>query len=96
MITNEPCMYIFVLDRGFVVVGEAVVSTDYAFTWHVKSGCTVRRWGTTNGLAQLKDGPTNETITDGVCERYIPFRSEIERLVVSEKGAKAWKKRLSS
>lgn len=83
---------LFVLDRGFVVVGRASLYPDLAFTWRLDPGRTVRRWGTTQGLAQLKDGPTGDTMLDAPAARLVPFRSIIEILEVSEE---AWAPHLS-
>ena len=85
---------IFVLDRGFVVAGEAEVSKEFALHWKV-TGKTIRIWGTTEGLAELKDGPLKETKLDTVTERFIPFRSVIEMLVPTKKGVARWKEALS-
>ena len=77
-------IFIFVLDRGFVVVGRAELSTELVFTWHLTPGRTVRRWGTTRGLAELVNGPTANTVLDDPAERFIPFRSVIEIIKVEE------------
>lgn len=87
--------FIFVCDRGFVIVGEAELRQDIAFFWHLKRSCTIRTWGTTKGLAELKNGPTNSTVTDEICERSLPFRSVIDVIHLTEKGVKEWKKLLS-
>ena len=89
-------VFIFVLDRGFVVAGEAEIDSKLAFHWHMERSVTIRRWGTTNGLAELKDGPLRETVLDPVVERHTPFRSVLDIIVPSEKGIAAWKKALSS
>lgn len=79
----EGRVFLFVLDRGFVVVGRSAIDTELAFHWRVR-GRTVRRWGTTDGLSQLCGGPTGETILDPVCWRRVPFRSVIEIIEVEE------------
>ena len=82
---------IFVLDRGFVVVGDARPHPSRAFYWHLQAGVTVRRWGTTEGLAQLQHGPAGETMLDQVCERCVPERSIIEVLIPTAEGAEKWR-----
>lgn len=86
--------FIFVLDRGFVVVGEAELHTDLALSWHLSRSVTVRVWGTTEGLAELKDGPLPGTKLDRICERSVPFRSVIDIIHLTEKGRAAWQARL--
>ena len=88
-------VFLFVLDRGFVVIGEAEVSDKLAFHWHMPRSRTVRVWGTSKGLAELRDGPTGKTVLDPVVERHTPFRSVIDILVPTEKGVRAWTKALS-
>ncbi len=91
---NEPEIMILVLDRGFVTVGKASISTKQAFTWHVEDARAIRRWGTTVGLAELKDGPRPETVLDTPSTEQIPFRSVIKIIEVTEKGQKNWEKNL--
>lgn len=75
---DEDEVLLFVLDRGFVVIGIASIYDKMVFTWRLTPGRTVRRWGTTNGLAELQDGPLENTILDPPTNRRIPFRSIIE------------------
>lgn len=88
-------IFIFVLDRGFVIAAEAEVSKELAFHWHFKRSKTIRRWGTSKGIAELKDGPTKDTILDATAERFVSFRAVIDIIKVTEKGATAWTKVLS-
>lgn len=84
---------IFVLDRGFVVVGVAHLDPDLAFHWLLKPGRTVRIWGTTEGVAELCGGPIRgKTILDKAAIRHIPFRAVIDILEADEKK---WKHHLS-
>lgn len=87
--------FIFVCDRGHVFIGEAEIHPHLALSWHLKRSRTIRTWGTANGLAELKNGPTGSTVLDEVCERSLPFRSVIDIIHLTEKGIKAWKKSLS-
>lgn len=84
-------IFIFVLDRGFVVVGDARPSSEIAGHWYMARSVTVRRWGTSKGLAELQDGPTSETQLDDVCMRTTPFRSVLDVIHVTPKGAQRWK-----
>jgi len=85
--------FIFVLDRGFVLVGRAEIDPDLAFHWKLSPGRTVRRWGTTQGLTQLQDGPLANTVLDLPAVRHVPFRAVLEIIEVSEEK---WKKHLSA
>lgn len=88
-------IFIFVCDRGFVHVGEAEMSKELALSWHLPRSRTIRVWGTSQGLSELKDGPTEKTVLDTVCERHIPFRAVLDIIHLTEKGKKAWTKSLS-
>jgi hypothetical protein len=86
--------FIFVCDRGFVVVGESELHESLALCWHLPVSRTIRQWGTTEGLAELKDGPKSGTVLDAVCERTLPFRSIIDIIHLTPKGLKQWNKSL--
>jgi hypothetical protein len=81
---TDPRTLLFVLDRGFVVVGRARLDPYLAFAWLLEPGRTVRRWGTSKGLAELVGGPTRETVLDPPAVRHVPFRAVIEIIEVSE------------
>lgn len=61
--------YLFVLDRGFVLVGRPRPQTpgnyeDYLF-FTLDDCAVVRRWGTTKGIGQLAaEGPLSATVLD--------------------------------
>lgn len=57
-------MNIYVMERGFVLVGRPTESRDALFI--VLKDCgVVRRWGTTKGLGELATkGPQRETVID--------------------------------
>lgn len=80
-------VYILVLDRGFVVVGTIEPHPTLVYHWLCR-GRTVRRWGTTDGLAQLCNGPQPDTVLDPICTRSIPWRSVIE---MQHAEVKPWK-----
>ena len=53
---------IVIADKGFVFVGACVDNEDGSVT--ITNCRNIRRWGTTAGLGQLIDGPTEKTIAD--------------------------------
>lgn len=55
---------IVVLDRSFVFVGRTTLSDTQIF---IDEARCIRKWGTTNGLAELKDGPLSGTVLDEQC-----------------------------
>lgn len=65
---------IFVLDRGYVYAGQAVQEGDF---WRMSNARNIRYWGTTKGLGELVDGPTDKTKLDEVGEVLIPAKSVI-------------------
>lgn len=84
---------ILVCDRGFVLVGRVSVDEERAFHWRVRDCRCVRRWGTTNGLAQLRTGPTENTVLDDMADESVPFRAVLRIINVEEA---AWSSVLSS
>lgn len=75
----KPGIYLFVLDRGFVIVGEVEsVNEEMALFVELSRSRTVRRWGTAEGLAQLKDGPLPQTVLDACCRRSVPVRAILD------------------
>ena len=91
-ITEKGETAIFVCDRGFVIVGRATIDPHLAFHWLLKPGRTIRRWGTTNGLTELKDGPTSNTVLDKPAIQHIPFRAVLNIIEVDQNK---WKLYLS-
>ena len=89
-------MFIFVCDRGHVIMGNAESSKDMAFAFHLTKSVTIRNWGTTKGLAELINGPTTSTKLDAVCERTLPLRSIIDIIHLTDKGIVQWGKALVS
>lgn len=77
-------VYLLVLDRGFIEVGSIEPHPELALHWLLR-GCTVRRWGTTKGLAELQGGPTRDTVLDPFCEQSIPWRSIIKMIRCEER-----------
>jgi hypothetical protein len=60
----EPEIKIVILDRGFVFVGYV---TQTETEMYIDKARCIRKWGTTNGLGELKNGPTKETVLDAIC-----------------------------
>ena len=74
---------IAVLDRGFVYVGKTEFDGDFLIISGAKN---IRVWGTTKGLGELVNGPTNSTKLDNVGTIRIPVRALISVIdVVQEK-----------
>jgi hypothetical protein len=65
---------IVVLDRGFIFVGY--VTQDEQFIYIDKASC-IRRWGTTQGIGELRNGPLNETTLDPAGVIRAPVRALI-------------------
>ena len=65
---------IAVLDRGFVYVGRCSVADG---TLRITQARNIRRWGTTNGLGELRNGPLKDTVLDDVGEIVAPERALI-------------------
>lgn len=55
---------IVVLDRGFVFVGRVTRTEDEMY---IDDARCIRKWGTTEGLGQLAQGPLAETVLDAKC-----------------------------
>lgn len=54
---------IVILQRGWVYVGKYSQNKD-TMMCELNSAYCIRKWGTTKGLAELKDGPTKDTVLD--------------------------------
>lgn len=66
---------ILVADRGFVYVGDVIVSGDFA---EIKNAKNIRYWGTKNGLGELVlNGPQEETKLDSCGDLDVPMRAVI-------------------
>jgi len=76
---------IAVLDRGFVYIGRVKWNDDVLT---ITDARCIRRWGTTKGLGELVNGPTEETILDTVGTVHVPEHSLIHLIDVVES---AWK-----
>ena len=76
---------IAVLDRGFVYVGRVTIEADFL---RLERAQNIRVWGTTKGLGELVNGPTNSTKLDNVGSVVVPMRAVISIIDVEQK---AWK-----
>jgi len=66
---------IVILDKGFVLVGDARVDGDWVIT---ENASIIRRWGTTKGLGEIaKGGPTPSTKLDPIGTVRSPLRALI-------------------
>lgn len=66
--------HIVVLDRGFVYVGDITIDAEWV---RITNARNIRVWGTTDGLGQLRNGPTKETKLDACGEVLAPKRALI-------------------
>lgn len=80
----EHGLKIVVLDRGFIYIGH--VTTDGEWV-HISNAYNIRRWGTTKGLGELVNGPTDSTILDAVGNVKAPFHA-LQHLIAVK--AEAW------
>jgi hypothetical protein len=70
-ITTPPVTsYIVVLNNAFVYVGD--VSFNIQGYICIDRCRNIRVWGTTQGLGQLRTGPTKETVLDECGTVYAP------------------------
>lgn len=65
---------IVVLDRGFIFVGH-VTQDDQSI--YIDNASCIRRWGTTQGIGELCNGPLPETILDRAGVIRAPVRALI-------------------
>lgn len=71
---------IVVLDRGFVYVGD--VSNDCDGSLIIENAKNIRRWGTSKGLGELRNGPLANTVVDDVGTVRAPERAVIHMIAV--------------
>ncbi len=84
---QQGLIVIAVLQRGWVMVGRRY-SDGVQVT--MSSASVIRRWGTTKGLGQLADGPTDETVLEP-CR--LPYRyHELQEIFTQEVDQQAWAK----
>lgn len=66
--------HIIALDRGWVFVGKPSISGDWMT---IENARVIRLWGTTQGLGELRDGPTESTKLDHAGTVVAPLRAVI-------------------
>ena len=67
-------MNIVVADAGFVYIGNVTCQGDYVLIGDAKN---IRKWGTTKGLGELRNGPTKDTVTDECGSVIMPLNRVI-------------------
>lgn len=72
---------IAVLDRGYCHIGYGAINGDWLYLRRTKN---IRRWGTTAGLGQLKDGPRQETVLDDYGDLRIPLHAVLFFIAVDQ------------
>lgn len=81
----EERIRIIVLDRGFVMVCRCTDPTQFGFWLSVRDARIIRVWGTTEGLAELCNGPTSLTRLDAiVANETLPTRAILRILEVCQ------------
>jgi hypothetical protein len=83
---ETPTVAIIVADRGHVLVGRLSRHPDLAFHWRLEPGRIIRRWGTSEGLAQLARGPLESTVLDAPANVSVPFRAVLYILDAEAEG----------
>ena len=75
---------IVVLQRGWVVVGNVLrIGSDI----EIRSARVIRRWGTTSGLGELRDGPLEGTTLD---EAGTVYAHELGVVLMLDVKAEKW------
>jgi len=92
--TNDCPIKIVILTCGFVYVGKPEIHIgvnghpDFLLINEAKN---IRQWGTTRGLAELVDGPTNKTTLDGTITVWAPLSALLQIIDVNQNQ---WKKHI--
>jgi hypothetical protein len=83
---------LYVMDRGFVLVGEPQEGLHDGLYWTLKRCGVVRRWGTKSGLGELAaKGPRPETVIDVEPDGVLISRLHTFRIIpCAEKGWSKW------
>lgn len=85
--TNKTTV-ILVLERGYIQVCEIEGRAwDYGIWLSYTNARIIRRWGTTQGLAELQNGPTRETVLDAIeASGEVPVRAIIKVINVDQEA----------
>ena len=88
MLFPEPRLAILTMEAGHVMVGRAKHAEGDETVVELYDARTIRKWGTANGLNQLYDGPTGETVLDAKAPCIlVPVAQIIFALPVNETPA---------
>ena len=79
---------IVILQRGWVYIGRLTINQENSMC-ELNSAYCIRRWGTTKGLSELKDGALKDTILDPAGKVVFHILTTIA--IISADGD-AWKK----
>ena len=77
----EGPIKLVVLDRAYVYVGHVKIEGEFV---RITGAKNIRVWGTTKGLGELVNGPTNNTKLDAVGVVLAPFRAVISIIDVEQ------------
>ncbi len=70
---------IVVIDNGFVNVGDVTICEGpFGAEVVITRSRNLRKWGTTQGLGELRVGPTGETITDEEGTTIVPYNRVVK------------------
>lgn len=69
---------IVILDRGWVYVGTVKEKGDDIV---IENARCIRRWGTTQGLGELVNGPLTDTRLEAPCTVITPKRAVIHQIL---------------
>ncbi|TAK56812.1 hypothetical protein EPO17_03665 [Patescibacteria group bacterium] len=72
---------IVIQPHGWVVVGVLEDFREDGIT--LSHTATIRRWGTTNGIGELRNGPKKDTVVDFEGRTEIPTCNVLRRIEVS-------------
>lgn len=76
--------HIVVLDRGFIYVGNISLTVDAIGAWVcIEKARCIRIWGTTQGLGELRTGPTHKTVLDECGSVVAPLHAIIHMIPCS-------------
>ena len=78
---------IFVLDKGFIYVG--ILEEDDGDKLIIKNAHAIIKWGTTKHLAELVNGPLDNTKIGDSCSIYVKWSSVVHIIEVNQN---AWEK----
>lgn len=78
---------IVILQRGWVYIGR--YNQNENMMCELNNAYCIRKWGTTKGLPELKDGPTKDTVLDPAGK--VTFHL-LTTIAIIDVDGEAWKK----